>query len=412
MAAYVYGLAPVTLAATIQRFPRNTLVAIGKLADATERTVVAPNADTLYMVSRIELGDGPLVLDAPDPGERYATQQLLDAYTNDFAYIGERKGSWAIVPPGYTGDAPAGVTRVEAPTKLVWLIGRIEASGSAGDVAAAARLAGEHALTPLADWLAGTRTQATVIPDFPKDRAETFVPGGLAFFDALSQRLADTPPPPRDACALRAFKTMGIAPGAHPSADIEDPGVRAALAAARRAGAQLVQSVAADTPRRRGWLVGGPWIGRFGTRYLARAVITRVGLGANDTTQALYPIATTDSAGRPLDGARRYRVRFAPGQLPPVRAFWSLTAYDGHGFLADNAIHRFAIGDRTAGLRRDRDGGLTILVQHDRPAGGTSNWLPAPSGRLRLMLRLYLPTPRAARGDWPPPVVQRVDQGA
>ena len=90
MAAYVYGLAPVSICETVPRFPENQLVSIAALVDPTVRTVVLPNVDTTYTVGRIELSGGPLVLDVPDTAGRYYVIQLLDAYSNTFAYVGRR----------------------------------------------------------------------------------------------------------------------------------------------------------------------------------------------------------------------------------------------------------------------------------------------------------------------------------
>jgi hypothetical protein len=35
-----------------------------------------------------------------------------------------------------------------------------------------------------------------------------------------------------------------------------------------------------------------------------------------------------DEGKQKLNGANRYTLRFAPGHLPPVNAFWSLTMYE------------------------------------------------------------------------------------
>lgn len=68
-----------------------------------------------------------------------------------------------------------------------------------------------------------------------------------------------------------------------------------------------------------------------------------------------------------LDGHHRYVLRL--DQDPPVDAFWSITMYDLPDFyLVANPIDRYSIGDRTPGLRRDRDGSLTIVIQHEQPA--------------------------------------------
>jgi hypothetical protein len=93
--------------------------------------------------------------------------------------------------------------------------------------------------------------------------------------------------------------------------------------------------------------------------------------------------------------------------LPPVNAFWSLTLYDAEGFQAANELDRFAIGDRDD-LQFNADGSLDILVQHERPESGTSNWLPAPSGGFNLLARPYWPKPEVLDGTWVPPAVKRV----
>jgi hypothetical protein len=106
-------------------------------------------------------------------------------------------------------------------------------------------------------------------------------------------------------------------------------------------------------------------------------------------------------------------LRFAPGQLPPAKAFWSLTLYEvtpeGRAFFTNNPLGRYAIGDRTRGLKKGADGSLEIFVQHERPAGGReSNWLPAPAaGPIRLVLRAYEPQPALLDGRYRVPPVQR-----
>ncbi len=237
-------------------------------------------------------------------------------------------------------------------------------------------------------------------PTVPK----VVMPKGLAFFAALGEILRSDPPPARDACALRAFARAGIGPGATPTSPV--------LAAAAKAGARIVAGAERranrfGAARNNGWTLPGPYVGAYGRNYLGRAVIATAALGANTRPETIYPLAVADVKGRPLTGARRYRVRFPKGQLPPADAFWSLTMYGQDRYLVPNAIDRYAIGDRTEGLRRGRDGSLTIYVQHGRPRGAAAaNWLPAPAGRFRLALRIYEPRRSALTGRWTPPPVQ------
>jgi hypothetical protein len=130
--------------------------------------------------------------------------------------------------------------------------------------------------------------------------------------------------------------------------------------------------------------------------------------GGNDPEEAIYVEAFTDSDGRPLSGTHDYRLHFDPGRTPPADAFWSLTMYDADRYLVENPIQRYAIRDRTLGLRYNSDGSLDIYISRAAPSGHESNWLPAATGELSLALRLYLPKPEALDGSWQPPSVVRV----
>jgi hypothetical protein len=419
-AAYVYGMPTVLMRRTVARFPTNRLVGVARLATPESRSIVAPNQDTLYSVSRLDLSAGPMVIDAPATGGRYSVLQLLDAHTNAAGYVGSgsernRATTVAVVPPGWNGSLPPGVRVVRSQTKLVWLLGRTLIDGPA-DLPGAREVLAGYALTPLADWLAGARTPPIVLDVFP-GQPKVELPRGLAFLDELGAALAADPPPARDRCALRAFARAGIAPGSVPS-QTADPVARRALEAAVRAGDRLVDRAVEVTrrdSRRRhnGWWFTAPDTGRFGADYAHRAEVARIGLGANVPREAIYPNTDRDSDGRLLSGRHRYVVSFPRGSLPPVRAFWSLTLYDRDLLFAPNAIDRYAVGDRTAGLRYGPGRSLKIYVQHDPPRGARrANWLPAPRGRFSLYLRLYEPKRAALNGRWRPPTIERARPAA
>ena len=149
-------------------------------------------------------------------------------------------------------------------------------------------------------------------------------------------------------------------------------------------------------------------IGVYGTAYQIRAFVALVGLGALPPEEAVYPNARKDREGKPLDGQHRYRIHFDPGKTPPVDAFWSLTMYDEKGFLVDNPIHRYAIGN-SDDLKYNQDGSLDILIQHDRPVQGDTNWLPAYGGTFEVSMRLYMPKPSFLAGEWKLPAIERID---
>jgi hypothetical protein len=115
-----------------------------------------------------------------------------------------------------------------------------------------------------------------------------------------------------------------------------------------------------------------------------------------------------DITGQPLDGGYRYRIHFDAGKTPPVDAFWSLTMYDERGFLIDNPIGRYAIGDRDS-LAFNPDGSLDILIQHEQPDAKASNWLPAPADAFAVTMRLYLPKADFLDGAWKLPPIERIN---
>jgi hypothetical protein len=144
------------------------------------------------------------------------------------------------------------------------------------------------------------------------------------------------------------------------------------------------------------------------TAYVTRAVAARIGLWGNHGYEARYDLLWQDEHGDELDGGRAYELTLSPE--PEVEAFWSLTMYDEPDYyLVANPIDRYSIGDRTPGLVKAGDGSITILLQHDSPgADRESNWLPAPTGRFRPVLRSYQPTGSMLSGEYVLPKVRRV----
>jgi hypothetical protein len=417
LAAWLYGFPIVIVRRTILTFPRNRMVSIARLADPGTQTVVAPNHDTLYSVAQIDLSGGPIVIRTPPTAGRYSVIQLTDGFTNAAAYIGDRAAaktgqSVAVVPPRFHGPLPPGLGIVRSTTRLVWLLGRTLATGSA-DQAAAVRLLSRYSVTPLVQYVAGARSGPLILPDFPKGRKPVTVPANATYFDELGRDLAGDPGPARDACAIKAFARVGIGARKVPSVALTGlaaNALSAAAAAGRRVLNKLVNAVRREPTRMtNGWSITPPDVASFGNDYLGRAVVAAIGLGANTVDKALYPNTDRDSAGRPLNGRHVYQLRFKRGQLPPVRAFWSLTLYDARILLYANPLMRYSIGDRTTGLKRGADGGLTIIVSHNEPGPAErSNWLPAPAGPFSLYLRLYEPQRSAQTNTWKPPSVARI----
>ncbi|HJY81816.1 MAG TPA: DUF1214 domain-containing protein [Candidatus Binatia bacterium] len=147
--------------------------------------------------------------------------------------------------------------------------------------------------------------------------------------------------------------------------------------------------------------------GQPGNGILLRAACAKVLPAVNVVQEAAYWTTTVDSAGGKLNGQRDYVLQFPAGQLPPNDAFWSLTMTDVVGFMVRNPIDRYSLGSQS-GLTPNADGSIDIYLQRTAPAGHEANWLPAPAGSFKLMLRAYLPGPAVLDGAYHVPPVKRV----
>jgi hypothetical protein len=384
--------------------PANVFSHAPAFPDDRFHAIVRPNADTLYSTAWLDLAKEPILLHVPDTRGRYYMMQILDAWTETVAVPGKRttgtgEGWFAIAGPGWKGKLPAGVRRIDSPTNMVWLLGRIQ-TNTAADYTAVRELQRQFRLMPLSRYPDGeARPGASPAPASgrvpPPVRAAQM--SAAEFFRRFAELLEQNPPHAEDGPMMAKLARIGIAPGKF------QPVYAVALEAGAQAAAKRLSGLRV---RAGGWSQFQGSIGRYGTDYAARAAVARTGLGANPREDAVYLSAAQDAGGAQLDGANAYRMHFAREQLPPVNAFWSLTLYDSDGYFAANAIRRNAIGDRDK-LAFNADGSLDLWIQASEPEEGTSNWLPAPAGHFSLMLRLYWPDERVLEGTWAPPRVVR-----
>ncbi len=147
--------------------------------------------------------------------------------------------------------------------------------------------------------------------------------------------------------------------------------------------------------------------GQPGNGILLRAACAKILPAVNVVEEAAYWTTTSDSAGQRLNGRHAYVLHFPAGQLPPNDAFWSLTLTDVAGFMVSNPSNRYSLGGRS-GLVPNADGSIDIYIQSIAPAGHAANWLPAPAGNFKLMLRAYLPGAAILNGEYHVPPVSKV----
>lgn len=419
--AYIFGyplvIMDVTRASTALSFgSENTLRKVRQFPDANFRDVVRPNVDTLYTTGFIDMARGPWVFEFAANDRRYEVLAFMDAWTNVFAAPGTRTtgtvgGRFLLTDRSWAGVVPPGLTLLRAPTQMVWLIGRTQTNGVA-DYPLVHQLQDGSTLRTLADWQAG---KAAVVPVWQAGTGKPAPPveqmramRSDAFFTRLALLMVGNPPAAADGPMLVKLSRLGIAPGQPPSWGVLD---HAAVSLGRWL-ADFTVAKELKKPRDlvRGWATPPAILGNYGTYYNTRAVVAMVGLGANLPADAMYPNTGVDATGQALSGNRRYRLHFKATELPPVNAFWSITAYGPDDFFIDNPLHRYALGGRDP-LVFNPDGSLDLWVQSDEPAPfKRKNWLPVKSGEAFLLnARLYWPKQAALNGTWSMPAVERME---
>ena len=217
-------------------------------------------------------------------------------------------------------------------------------------------------------------------PPFTKDDMKLPFPKFLNFV------LQFCPPVDEEKALREKFATIGIEAGRTWSLDKLSQAEKAEESLGVKEGYEAIVKQKDEIGKNiNGWLVGSVLGDRafFHGNWLLRAAGALAGIYGNSAEEAVYPLAKSDSDGKPLDGSKHnYTLTFAAGQYPPVNAFWSVTMYDGKTqLLIENPINRYLINSPTPpSMTKNKDGSFTMYIEEDPPsADKKSNWLPRPT---------------------------------
>ena len=411
------------------RGPMNVFHNVPAYPPASDKSVVRTNYDTLYSITYLDLLKEPVVVSVPDTGGRFYILPMLDMWTDVFASAGSRTTgtpatNFLVTPPGWRPDLrdrfidefklSKNTQRIDAPTPYVWIIGRTKTDGPA-DYEAVRKIQAGFNVTPLSDWGKTPKpVEFKVDPSVdmktpPREQVDT-MPAGR-FFAYAAELMGQQPPHITDQPILAQMKKLGIEPGKPFDFAKVDPNIARALDTAPEAGQKLMDWKLPTIARVvNGWSMNTDTMGVYGNYYLKRAIVTRLGLGANLPEDAIYPLNLADETGKPLDGSNKYTIHFDKGSTPPVNAFWSITMYDPEGNAYPNNLDRQAVSSWMPFVI-NVDGSLDLYFQNENPGKSKeANWLPSPKGGFNLTMRMYSPKAEALTGRWnPPPIVKSPD---
>ena len=382
-----------------------------RMSAPADTDIVTPNNDTPYSWAWLDPRAEPIVLSVPAvPAPRYYVNQWFDMYTHNFAYTGVRAtgreaGNYLIAGPGWKGGVPKDIAKVfRAETDFVGTLTRTQLDG-ADDIAAIQAVQAQYKLTPLSQFAGTPAPKPAEAVDWPPPDDQKMA--GIGFIPYLNALLPFMPTVASEKEMMARFAQIGIGPGKPFDASKLDPAVRAGIEeGVAEAEKELKDKALVSTSSKE--LFGSRQ--ELGKDYIMqRDLGAMLGIYGNTKTEAVYGAWQTGPDGKPLDGTKRWVLRFPAGQLPPASLFWSITMYNlPQRLLVENPIKRYSIGDRTPDLKKGDDGSLEIYLQSDSPGPDKeSNWLPTPQGPFFLVSRMYGPEQPLIDGTWKePPLVE------
>lgn len=393
----------------------NHFIHFKRLAMPKNRAVVLGNRNTLYSVGWVDLSKGPVRFEIPNMGERYYVMPLLDAWTNTFRSFGSRttgqdEQKYLLVNSQWQGQAPAGYEVVVCPTNMVWITGRIQADNPQ-DAIAAGILQNAYQLHSDQEASGNGDPFADFEPTYKAIEVKRPVPFSLnmsaqAFYDQFFQQWANNPSPEQDAPMLATLAKAGLTQGTTFATLPTQTQQLLTQGLANKQKAYLSAFYKGDQ-QQSPWTFNREQMGTWGTDYQRRAYWAMWGLGANLVEDAVYGVSQLDARLEPLAGGNLYKLHFDADNMPPTNAFWSVTAYDQEGYLEANDTHRYSLGSNHK-LNYNADGSVDLYLASKRPADENYNWIPAPKGHFKVLLRIYWPADEALNGGWEIPALEKL----
>jgi len=406
----------------------NHLGCIARVFTHTDKAIVTPNSDTPYCMFWGDMRTEPLVLTIPEIEEdRFYEVQLIDLFTHNFAYVstvatGNVPGNYLITGPDWKGEIPDGFKDVIAcETQFLFAIIRTQLFNP-DDLKNVKAIQDGYRFEPLSSFLGTEPPAPSPGIDFPEwKEGDQFNAAAFNYIDFMLT-LVKTPPEERE--LMERFAKIGLGTDDKFDNNQFAPEIQEAMAEGVKEGfTELEEFLKENT--------SDPLASAkiFGTRefldnsakknyqldklFILRTAAAHMGLYGNSGAEAIYPTYLADSEGAPFNAAEnKYTIIFQKDELPQVKAFWSLTMYDGiTQLLIENPLNRYLLNSSMMDqFVHGKDGSLTFYIQKDSPGkSNESNWLPAPDGPFYAVMRLYGPEEIALKGDWVNPPMVKVN---
>ncbi len=384
----------------------NTLLKYRDPPTAGDKIYVTPNLDVLNIVSYFDLAEQPQILTIPPiENDRYFTFMFVDAWHNIIANVSSQSYAGgdqrvALVGPGWSGDLPDGVIRLNSPTNTVALLGRIRVSPEVPEDVKLAQAVLDLVSVEGLQEATGVPKKTDVLPGRSYELIDPNARQTTAIFNNYQQILARNPPYGKDLVSAEIFEE--IIPGAGMP---DNPVFKSALKQAAFDSQRMIRT-SPLAGRLSGWRLTPPELSTPEWSWLLRAGLMEYGILVNTKEESVYLTTTKDADKKDMTGGKSYELRLAVA--PPVKEFWSITLYSSDtAQLIDNEANKYRIGDNTPGLKIEPDGSLRVFISPEPPEDESylANWIPNAKSKdipLNVVMRLYGPGDDILNGTWFP----------
>jgi hypothetical protein len=420
----------------------NTMAIWAKRLDAKTR-ITTPNSDLIYGMVFVNLAEtGPLVFEAPPKLQGI----LLDMWQRPIPHDGGKffgdvglpgpdggaGGKFLLLPPGYSGNVPSGYYVYRSGTNNVFIFLRSFYTDLA-NISPAADVLKRSLLYPLGKKESAAKMKFEDASGKPHDmlpRTDATAFQQLKYLvDTEGSNLADPD-------WLGMLAGLGIVKGKPFEPDTRTKKIfsDAAMTAYKTSRVLGLQEASGNVNFRvykdRRWVnpinnLGSRWpdslvdLGFTARTGGFRALDARtwfftdyysISPGMVSMTPgkgAFYMIAFNDSDGKPLTGAKNYRIKLPPDI--PAALFWSVTLYEAENASGLDNGQPFPSLGKLNKPTQAADGSTTLYLGPKAPNGSVGNWIATVPGRgFFAILRLYAPTQPALDGSWKPGDVELV----
>ena len=383
----------------------NKMSVATQLFDHNVKSIARPNNDTLYITCMMDLRKDPVLLEIPAFDSKYVSLMAVayDHYVNVplTTRLGDFRKPESILfytkrTERYNGESIEGVDRnLEMTGDFAIVVFRV--MPQANEPEKFKKIIGQMKrvkMMTLSEYRGGKAKAIDDIefPPFGKIDADVFGNNLLEVMQFVFNHTTFDPNDLMDQGVLAAYKPLGIEPGKK-----YDP------SAVAKIDNEQFRKISQEIQAHNFTLLAEP--GKFAeitprilrpkgeTNLEAIVIASVIGPIGLPMVEAMYPPVLTTN-GKPMNAMNDYVIKMTKDELPPAKAFWSLTLYDmQNGFFIPNDHKKYSVGEN-GGMKLNKDGGIEVYVAAEKPEGvPEENWLPInrKDEDMDIIMRIYVP---------------------